>query len=140
MSDVRDTRLKCQCPVALLCCRAEVSLCTHLSSTLSSHLSRSHGVKFLSLRLCSQAIKAPKCSVLSLQEVETHELVFLWTLTPLAILKMHWDDSALHKHKSRKKRLIFLRFRVFWFVCFFGWTLGFFGWFFWGVGSWFFCV
>lgn len=90
--------------------------------------------------LCSQAIKAPKCSVLSLQEVETHELVFLWTLTPLAILKMHWDDSALHKHKSRKKRLIFLRFRVFWFVCFFGWTLGFFGWFFLGVGSWFFCV
>lgn len=90
--------------------------------------------------LCSQAIKAPKCSVLSLQEVETHELVFLWTLTPLAILKKHWDDSALHKHKSRKKRLIFLWFRGFWFVCFFGWTLGFFGWFFLGVGSWVFCV
>lgn len=102
---VEGCKAECQSSVTLLCCLAEVSSCTHFNSTLISCLSRSCGWSFCHLCV-PKPLKAPRCSVLSLQEVGTRELMFLWTLTPLAILTMHWGDSALPKAQAKKNTFI----------------------------------
>lgn len=54
--------------------------------------------------LCGpKSLEAPKCSVLSHQEVETHELMFLCSLLPWPFLKCTGKSQLCQKHKSRKR-------------------------------------